>query len=55
MVGLGGVAALAAVYLWLADLIGRGGALAVLGIVAVTFGGLIAWAILERVRPPTNH
>ncbi len=55
MVGLGGVAALAAVYLWLAELIGRTGALALLGVVAVTFGGLIAWAILDRVRPPMNH
>ncbi len=55
MVGLGGIAVLAAAYLWLADFIGRDGALALLGVVAVTFGGLIAWAILERVRPPANH
>jgi len=49
------MAALAAVYLWLTDLIGRTATLAVLAVVAVTFGGLIAWAILERVRPPRNR
>ncbi len=50
LMGSGGLLLLAALFFWLEELIGRTAALAWLGVVCLTFGGLGLWTIQRRIR-----